>query len=310
MLSRRNVRIKVMQVLYAINRDKTLDSKGASTCYDNNIKESYELYLLNLLQLLKVAEYSKEDADFRTTKHLPTEEDKNFSPKLFDNSIIQMIAQSDGFNAFIQKQKLKRFLDKDITKKLYKEFSKTPAYKEYLEKESTNKEHRDVLLELYKSLTKNELFNENIDDRYSSWQEDKSLVMGAMKKTLKTEEFSDDFYQRHKPDKETVEDFGADLLYKVNHFNDDLEDLISPNLKNWEMDRVATLDMILIKMALCELMYFETIPTKVTINEFVEISKMYSTPRSKEFINGILDKLLKILTDEGKINKSGRGLID
>lgn len=299
-----------MQVLYAINRDKALTPKSASTYYENNISESYELYLLNLLQLLKVAEYSKQDATFRVSKHLPTEEDKNFSTKIYDNNIIQMIAQSDGYNDLVQQHKLLKLVDSDVTKKLYKEFSKTSDYKEYLQKESDITDHRDVLLELYRSLTRNELFNESIDDRYSSWQEDKSLVMGAIKKTLKTEKFDETFYESYFPEKETVEEFGADLLYKANHFNDELEELIGPNLKNWEIDRVATLDMILIKMALCELMYFETIPTKVTINEFVEISKLYSTPRSKEFINGILDKLMKILEDDGKINKSGRGLVN
>ncbi len=311
MLSRRNVRVKVMQVLYAVNRDKELASKSANTYYQKSINQSYQLYLINLLQLHKVAEYSKEDAGFRLSKHLPTDEDKIFSPKLFENQIIQMITQSEGFHKLAKKDKLHLFLDKDITKKLYKEFSKTEQYKEYINNQACELEdHRKVLLDLYKSMTKNDLFNEIIDDRFVSWQEDKSLVIGAIKKTLKDSNLNLDFYEPHLPDKETVEEFGADLLYKVNHFDDELVELIEPNLKNWEMDRVATLDMILIKMALCELMHFETIPTKVTINEFVEISKIYSTPKSKEFINGILDKLMKILQDDGKIKKVGRGLLD
>jgi len=167
-------------------------------------------------------------------------------------------------------------------------------------------DHRDVLLALYKSLTKNELFNETLDDHYATWQENKSLVIGAIKKTLKQEENDDTFYNNYLPEKETVEEYGAELLHKYYQTEKELEILIEPNLNNWEIDRVAVIDRILLKMALCEFLYFETIPTKVTLNEYVEISKAYSTPKSKEFINGILDKLKTLLTEEGKIHKVER----
>ena len=107
-----------------------------------------------------------------------------------------------------------------------------------------------------------------------------------------------------------MKEYGEDLLHKVIALDNELLEIIDPMLENWEAERVAVLDMILLKMAVCELMHFETIPTKVTINEYVDISKIYSTPKSKEFINGILDKLMKKLQDEGKINKQGRGLKD
>jgi N utilization substance protein B len=148
------------------------------------------------------------------------------------------------------------------------------------------------------------------EDRYNNWADDESLVMGAMKKTLKSMPVSGPFYQEHEPSDETVREFGAELLMRTAQEDAALLAEIQPTLKNWDADRVAILDMIMLKMALCELLHFPTIPTKVTLNEFVEISKIYSTDKSKEFINGILDRLMKKLLEEGRIVKEGRGLID
>ena len=156
----------------------------------------------------------------------------------------------------------------------------------------------------------NESFNDLIEDHYPLWQDDKSLVLGAVKKTLKALPTDERFFDEYLPSDETVKDFGEKLLSKVTTNNDKLLEIIEPTLKNWDVERVAIIDMILLKMAICELMNFPTIPTKVTLNEFVDISKQYSTDKSKDFINGILDRLMKQLHDSGKIVKEGRGLIE
>lgn len=307
MLSRRNVRVKVLQVLYSSNQDTLITLKESKKAYETSIHNTYSLYLLNLLQLLQISGHAKEDVKLRADKHLPSEDDKVFTPKLFENDIMQMVYSSEGFHELTRKDNLHQLLDKDITKRLYQEFSKTENYKNYILKEECSREdHRDILLDLYKSLTKNELFNEILEDHFANWQENKSLVVGAIKKTLKQEDENDDFYNSYLPEKETVEEYGAELLHKYFQTEKELEVLIEPNLNNWEIDRVAVIDKILLKMALCEFLYFETIPTKVTLNEYVEISKAYSTPKSKEFINGILDKLKNLLTEEGRIHKVER----
>ncbi len=310
MISRRNVRIKVMQILYTMNRDETITPKLSRKQYDKSVETSYKIYLLNVLQLYKVAEYVQEDAKIRAAKHLPTEEDKNFTTKLFDNPIIQTFADSASFRSLVKQDKLNKLLDEDFTRKMYKEFAKTDEFKKYQADRVDLQGHRDLLLELYKFLVKHELFEERLEDYFSSWQDDKSLVVGAMKKTIKRVNGEDDFHIAYLPEDETVKEYGEELLHKVMAKDDELFELIEPMLQNWEAERVATIDMILLKMALCELMYFETIPTKVTINEYVDISKLYSTPKSKEFINGILDKLMKKLKDQGRIKKTGRGLVD
>jgi N utilization substance protein B len=149
-----------------------------------------------------------------------------------------------------------------------------------------------------------------MEENYISWIDDKSVVVGTMKKVLKSDTSSDSLFDRHKPDMQIVEDFGKELLGMTFEEDDELLDIIKPILENWDHERLAIIDMILIKMAIIEFLNFETIPVKVTLNEYVEISKMYSTPKSKEFVNGILDKILKKLQSEDKVSKQGRGLLD
>jgi N utilization substance protein B len=311
MLSRRNIRIKVMQVLYAMSRDKDMTGKDALQMYRANIRQSFELYLLNLLQLINVAEYSIQDYNVKIAKLRPTDEDKAFRPKLGQNDLIASLKENKGFHALLSTHKTYGRINDDNTRLLYNEFAKTDAYKAYLEqKDSSQDDHRQILIDLYKTFNSSELFNDVMEENYLSWTDDKSLVVGAMKKTLKALPAEGAFYEEFQPNDETVTEFGETLLQKVSSEDAELLELIEPTLKNWDAERVAIIDMILLKMAICELVGFPTVPTKVTLNEFVEISKSYSTDKSKDFINGILDRLMKKLNKEGKIIKEGRGLIE
>ena len=166
------------------------------------------------------------------------------------------------------------------------------------------------MLELFRFLRKDEYFNEVVEDHYANWFDDQSLVIGAMKKVIKALPVTGPFIADHYPDDETAQEYGKALLEKVLDNEDFIRNLVEPTLKNWDPDRVAVIDMILLLMAVAEFLFFPTIPTKVTLNEYVEISKLYSTPKSKDFINGILDRLMKTLKSEGKIQKEGRGLVD
>ncbi len=311
MLSRRNIRIKVMQVLYAMSRDKVLDPNEAVKSYRKFIRASFELYLFNILQLIKVAEYAREDYNRRQSKLRPSEEDKKFRPRILENPVTLSLIENKSLQAAFEKAKLYDLVNEDNTRLLYNGFSKTDTYQELIHSEDNTLEFfRKALLALYKACVTSEHFDEIMEDAFMSWQDDKSLVVGAMKRTIKSLPAEGDFYLEHRPDPEAVNDFGEHLLKKVIEQDAELLTVIEPTLKNWDADRVAVIDMILLKMALCELMEFPTIPTKVTLNEYVEISKNYSTPKSKDFINGILDKLMKQLDKEGKIVKEGRGLID
>jgi N utilization substance protein B len=300
-----------MQILYALGRDKSLKLDEALLRYRDKVDKSFALYLLNMCYLLKVVSYSFHDAKLKKSMFRPSEEDKKFSAKLAENPLSQSILKNEGFNRLLKYHKMEEKIDEENIRQLYSEFAKLPEYPAYLEKiENTPAEHEEILLELYKFCTANENFNDLIEDEYSQWIDDKSLIVGSIKKTLKALPVAIDFYEVYKPTAETTVDYGEVLLKKVFLEDKELLEVIEPTLKNWDADRVAIIDMILLKMALCELTTFPSIPTKVTLNEFVEIAKTYSTDKSKDFINGILDRLMKQLSNEGKIKKEGRGLQD
>ena len=311
MLSRRNVRIKVMQVLYSLNRDESMSLEEAMTQYRQSVNRSFELYLFNLWQLLQTALYAKEDYTRRNAKLLPSDEDKQFITKLCDNPLTRSLLENTELLKYVGAYHMAERIDEDITRNLYTEFARLEDYTKYIHDPNTGKEaHTQQLLLLFKTCVNSETFNDRIEDFFPTWSDDKSLVVGSIKKTLKALPAPDDFLKEYIPPPETTQAFGETLLRQVYQQDQELLDLIEPTLKNWDAERVAIIDMILLKMALVELMAFPTIPTKVTINEFVEISKMYSTDKSKDFINGILDRLMKKLQKDGKIQKEGRGLID
>jgi len=300
-----------MQLLYMLNRDEQLTPAELVKDYNDGIWKTYELYIFQLYLLLRVTQYAEKDAINRAAKLLPSDEDKNFQPQLYSNPCVQSLANHVEFLNIVARYKSNENVDDDHIRSLYQAFTDTPEYKNYLALPTpTNDDHIKILLELYRFLVNYDLFIEMTEDRYSNWPDDESLVVGAMKKTLKAMPFEGAFYKEHEPADETVREFGEQLLRKTCQEDKALFSLIDPVLKNWDADRVAILDMIMLKMALCELLHFPTIPTKVTLNEFVEISKVYSTDKSKDFINGILDRLMKKLVKEEKIVKEGRGLIE
>lgn len=311
MLSRRSVRVKVMQLLYMLNRDESLELSEVQQAYKDGIWKAFELYIYHLYLTLRVAQYAEKDAANRAAKLVPSDDDKVFEPRFSTNNCTNSLANHVEFLHLVKKFKASENLDEDHIRSLYNGFADQPEYKAYLELESpSDTDHAKAMIELYRYLSTNDLFLDMTEDRYNNWSDDESLVMGAMKKTLKSMPLSGEFYKEHEPSDETVREFGAELLLRTAQEDAALLAEIQPTLKNWDADRVAILDMIMLKMALCELLHFPTIPTKVTLNEFVEISKNYSTDKSKEFINGILDRLMKQLTESGKIVKEGRGLID
>ncbi len=311
MLSRRNIRIKVMQLLYAKNRDPKLDLPKLRKRYTASINKSYELYLFSLLLFTKAAQYAQHDASKRTAKLLPSDDDKLFKASLAENDLLQSLVKNEELLRQYRAYKLDARVNLDTSRLIYTDFLKDPLYIDYLKKEShTFEDHKAILLALFKHCINNENYTDALDDHFFNWIDDKSLVVGAMKKTIKALPSEDSFFIDYQPDTETATDFGQRMLELVYQEDAEYLEIIEPILKNWDADRVAVVDMILLKMAVCELLIFTTIPTKVTLNEFVEISKVYSTDKSKDFINGILDRLMKKLQKDGKINKEGRGLIN
>ncbi len=310
MLSRRGVRIKVMQVLFSLNRDDAFKFKEAKKRYWASIEEAFVLYLFNLYCLIQVSKEAVADGEKRKSKHLPSDEDKTFTPKIYENDLIQALESNKKLQQQFEQLNFTDKINADYIKKIYAEFASNEAYKEYLAKASVKDDHLEVLLELFRVCRKHEFFIELMDDHFTNWLDDKSVVIGTVKKTLKElPDVEATHFKEYYPDDETCKEFGEGLLTNTHKKDEELLTVIKPALQNWDHERLAVIDMILLKMALVEFLECVTIPTKVTLNEYVEVSKMYSTPKSKDFINGILDKLLKDLEGEGKINKEGRGLV-
>ena len=311
MLSRRNIRIKVMQVLYAMNRDKAMDLKDGIALYNEYLDRSFNLLAFHLVYLSETAAFALVDEERRKAKHLPDQFDKTFKPTLATNCCTRCILDNEEFQKLVMKRKGGNWVDNDEVRRNYYDFVKSDAYKKYLSKtDYSDSDHVEILLTLFKHLIGSEGYVESVDSHFPNWPDDKSLIIGAIKKIVKSLPENNRFYADCLPQTETTKGFGEKLLNKVVLEETFLLDLIKPTLKNWDADRVAVLDMILLKMAITELMTFSTIPTKVTLNEFLEVSKTYSTAKSKDFINGILDRLMKQLSKQGMIKKEGRGLVE
>lgn len=311
MVSRRSIRIKVMQLLYSLDRDPEAGPKEILNRYDRSVDLAYESLLFNLYLFIQILHQSVVDKDTRQGKLRPGPDDLIWNAKLYENELVQSLVQNKALRTYCDKRSFSARLDQDLLLKMYNTFSKSPEYRTYVMGEVDTAGHREYLLDIYRDLRKNDIYEEIVDDQYSFWQEDKSLVVGALKKIIKQlPDPNERFFDEYLPDKDTVTDFGRRLIEVTMEQADELEKLIEPTLKNWDMERLAVLDVIIIKMALVEFLYFPTIPTKVTLDEYVDISKEYSTPKSKDFVNGILDKLMKTLLEEGKIKKEGRGLLE
>ncbi|MEL6124086.1 MAG: transcription antitermination factor NusB [Bacteroidota bacterium] len=311
MLSRRSVRIKAMQLLFSVNRDEQLGLEEAKKRFWSSIEDTFSLYLCTVHALLEVTKVASVDLAKRKAKRLPSDEDKKFKDKLYNNTLILNLDKNISLQRKIRALPFYSSINKDYISNIYNDFAKKEEYKTYLSKDSTNKEHLDILLELFRHCRQHELFNEMLEDHYGTWQDDKSVVIGAVKKTLKRlPEVEEEFFMDYYPSDDTVNEFGYQLMEKTLKGDAELLKHIEPTLKNWDSERLAIIDMISLKMATCELVGFPSIPTKVTINEYVDIAKNYSTAKSKEFVNGVIDRICADLASKGLINKAGRGLKD
>lgn len=311
MLSRRNIRVKVMQFIYANERGSFNTTALAKQALLKNINQTYETGLYILYFLRRVAQYAQKEADMRASKHLPTPEDLNFSTRLVDNEFILELEQHKLFNAELEKYKIDKIDLDDANRKFFRELMVTPEYKAYIGLASPSvKDHVKIIKFLFnKILLASEVFTQHLEEEFSNWIDDQQII------TFRMNDFLDKYSLGKSLDRITdldvsTEDraFTSELFQYTLNYQEEFAELIEPKLENWDLERIAILDMILMKMALCELMYFAEIPVKVTINEYIEIAKLYSTPKSKDFVNGVLDKIMKELKESGRIRKSGRGL--
>ncbi len=302
MISRRNIRVKVMQLLYiieTIHDDKAL--KNPVTDLQKQFDQSGELFIYLIYFLTEVARYAETDSIHRASKNITSHDDLNVNTKIAGNQYLWEILESPSFKKAVEANKPQSSIDKDLLHKIYNSLVETKEYQTYVSEPSREKKkEKEILQFIFTNLMlPNESFESHIEELFSNWDDDgemmSQLVLNFLQKPA-----AYNLQQIISPDKWL---FAKTLLTTVIDKKEYTLDLIKPKLKNWDADRIAILDMIIINMGICELLYFETIPTKVTINEYIDLAKDYSTPQSGQFVNGILDNIHKELMLEGKIQK-------
>ena len=314
MLNRRHLRIKVLQMLYAYYNDtESNDIKQAEEKLLNSVNRIHDLYAYLLLSfpLLKKIALNKQEE--RKKKLRPSKEDMYPNLKFVENRIITLLENSKELNDLSLLRNINWDNDskKDMFRKIFIEIEKSEAFFEHMNNEENDFESdRVFIIQLFKTeIANSPLMYDFFEDEDIQWMDDIDLACSMVIKSIKASSDKKFGIMPLYKTNDDEKDFICTLLKETIKRDAENEKMIETLVQNWEFERIAKMDVLLLKMAITELQTFETIPTKVSINEYIEISKFYSTPKSNVFINGILDKSVNLLSKENKINKSGRGLI-
>jgi N utilization substance protein B len=311
MLNRRHLRIRVLQFVYSWNKSKDTDIVKVEKQFLKSLEKVEELYTLLLLILVEVRDFAEDFQEDAKKKKLPSDEDLNPKTKFIDNLFIQKLKDDTSLMSKANELKLSFSDSRSLIKAIYLDVIKTPLYENYMSEEETGFDvDKKFTLKLFsKHIIDVSALQDFLNEQYIYWDDDLPFVSSMIVKTIKESSDSKISLFDLFNDKEE-KDFALNLLrFSIIH-SDEYTELISSKTKNWEIDRVALIDLILMQMALTELLKMPQIPVKVSINEYLELAKYYSTPNSKNFVNGILDNLHIELKRKGLITKTGRGLIE
>lgn len=314
MLSRRHIRIKVMQSLYAFNGTEGDDLSKDESFLFHSLDSMYDLYLSILALLSELHKKSKDYNEKLQKKLLSTDSDKNPNTKFQDNQVLSLITENTMVNDIIEKRKLNFWdLDFEYVDLLFKAILKSDLYKDYChDNEVSFKNDKQFVLDVYTEIiAPNDKLYDFFEDKKLTWLDDLPVVNTALLKVIRKLKLTSpetallpNLY-KDEDDKE----FAKLLLNKTILNTSKFDKEVGKKTTNWDSERLASIDGVLLKMALCEFQKFPSIPYKVTINEYLEIAKEYSTPKSSLFINGILDKIVKEYQSENRNYKTGRGLM-
>ncbi|HMR18435.1 MAG TPA: transcription antitermination factor NusB [Sphingobacterium sp.] len=313
MLNRRHLRAKVMQTLYAYSLPEDKQVKNFENALLKSVEEVNEMYIWTLNLFDEVAEYVVLDAESRAAKFLPTEKDKLLTTKLNTNTFIESLRQNRTYLELVKKYKVSWDFDPEIVRSIFAQLKDSEAYLSYLQEEDRSiAVEKDIIKYIFKKVVlKNTEIEQAFEERFINWPVDKEVLQALIAKTFKN--FSSENPAMNRladltPNWEEDSEFVLELLKTTIRHAEEYQSMIAEKTKNWESDRIALMDNLMMRMAITELINFPSIPVKVTINEYIELSKFFSTLKSSTFINGILDKILSDLTKQGRIKKVGRGL--
>lgn len=307
MINRTLLRTKIVQILYSYYKGEGKSLPLAEKELFHSIEKTYDLYF-HLLQLsVEITDYAASIIDTKRNRLRPTEEDLNPNVRFVENKFVAQLRTNIHFTEYLTNQKLSWVNFPEIKKEMLEEIQATDFYKEYMSAPTADyAADKDIWRKIYnKILLKNESLDESIQDQNIYWTDDIEMVISFIIKTIKRFELAKGDEQELLPmfkDDEDAE-FARKLLRNVLAKTDSLRQTIDMHTKNWELERIAFMDIIIMEVALAELLDFPTIPVNVTLNEYIEIAKMYSSEKSPSFINGVLDKIVSELKKENKLIK-------
>lgn len=315
MISRRIIRIKAMQSLYAFHSSPDQSINLAEKELFFSINKSYDLYHLLLQLLVEIRDYSLNRIELNRNKKIPTSEDLDPNLKFVSNDILKKLSENEALKKYLDKSKLTWVNNPELIKKLYHELVDSDEFKLYMandDNDNSFSKDRDIIEFLLTDIiAPSEDLSQILEEQSIYWNDDLEFVLSMIIKTLKKMKSNSDtnspLFPLFKDDEDlefTKTLFRKSILNSAEH-----REIIRKHLRNWDLDRVAFIDVLIMELALTEFIYFPSIPTKVSLNEYIDLAKYYSTEKSKTFVNGILDKILKSLKEEGKIIKAGRGLV-
>lgn len=313
MLSRRLIRIKTIKSLYSHICSSESSLIKSEKEYRYNLKKCYELYLSMFGVIVEVSDYAQKRIDIGLAKLRPTELEKNPNRRFVENRLVELIRTSDNLSDCIVREKASMKLDEMVIKDLYSKMIDAPYFKAYMSSPKSDfAADRKMVLDFYRNhIEDNEEFEEAIEEISIFWSDDINFVLGHVIASLSSVQEQDEDIEilpmyKNDDDRQYAETlYRKSLVKSTEHF-----EYVEKIAQNWDFDRIALMDKIIMLAAITELIEFPSIPVKVTMDEFIEISKYYSTSGSSTFVNGIIDKAIDMLTKEGKIVKSGRGLIE
>jgi transcription antitermination protein NusB len=301
MISRRNIRVKVMQTLYTLDSFTEVKAGEPVKLLRKQFEQSRQLFAYLTYFLTEVARYAEKDALKKSAKYLPSQDDLNINTKVAGNELLWKIVEEASYKQAILDIKPQHLIDEALLKKTYETLVETEEYKEYIVAQNRDKKtEKEILAFIFTNLMlPNEHFINHVEEHFINWDDDGEMMNLLMLNYLQKPQ---QFNFNEMVSKEKL-DFAISLLETTIAKKEVTMELLKPKLKNWDADRIASLDLIIIQLGIVEFLFFETIPTKVTINEYIDLAKEYSTPQSGQFINGILDNIHKELSTEGKIEK-------
>ena len=291
-----------MQTLYTLD-SMNGDSKPGEpqSILTKKIEQSTLLFTYLIYFITEVARFAEKDALQKASKHLPTAGDLAINTKIAGNELLWKILEDSSFNTAVTQGKLPHILNNELIKKTYQELVETAEYKEYIAEQARDKKSEKKMLDFIFThlMLPNENFTSQVEEHFISWDDDGEMMQTLVLNYLNrpAQQSFNDILSKEKWE------FAKNLLATVLDKQAYTLELIKPKLKNWDADRIAALDLIILQMGVCEFLYFDTIPTKVTINEYIDLAKDYSTVQSGQFVNGLLDNIHKELMASNKIEK-------